>query len=77
MPDSEVSAQLPRPAGYRPVPFEYTRLSEEEQLAASRRFLETMARRRTIREYSSEAVPFELIENAIRVVSLAPSGANQ
>ena len=36
-----------------------------------------MEQRRTIREYSDEPVPFELIENAIRAASLAPSGANQ
>lgn len=52
-------------------------MSEEAQLTASRQFLQTMAKRRTIREYSDEPVPFELIENAIRAASLAPSGANQ
>jgi iodotyrosine deiodinase len=52
-------------------------MSEEAQLLASRQFLHTMAQRRTIREYSDEPVPFALIENAIRVASLAPSGANQ
>jgi nitroreductase len=52
-------------------------MSEEAQLAASRQFLQTMAKRRTIRQYSDEPVPFELIENAIRAASLAPSGANQ
>lgn len=36
-----------------------------------------MEKRRTIREYSDEPVPFELIENAICAASLAPSGANQ
>ncbi|MGH2495375.1 MAG: nitroreductase family protein [Ktedonobacteraceae bacterium] len=52
-------------------------MSEEAQLVASRQFLQTMEKRRTIREYSDEPVPFELIENAIRAASLAPSGANQ
>jgi hypothetical protein len=33
--------------------------------------------RRSVRFFSSEDVPFELIENAIRCASLAPSGANQ
>jgi nitroreductase len=36
-----------------------------------------MASRRSIRSFSAEPVPFELIENAIRCASLAPSGANQ
>ncbi len=48
-----------------------------EQLDASREFLERMAARRSVRFLSSEPVPFEMIENAIRCASLAPSGANQ
>jgi nitroreductase len=59
------------------VPYDYQRPSSEEQLAASRHFLEVMERRRSVRAYSSEPVPFELIENAVRAASLAPSGANQ
>ncbi|MBA2288078.1 MAG: nitroreductase family protein [Ktedonobacteraceae bacterium] len=68
---------VPHSPRYHPVPYECTRMSEDEQLAASRRFLATMAKRRTIRDYSDEPVPYELIENAIRAASLAPSGANQ
>lgn len=47
--------------------------------AATRRvrdFYESMATRRTIREFSSDPVPFELIENAVRAAGTAPSGAN-
>ena len=36
-----------------------------------------MAPRRTVRAFSAEPVPFELIENAVRCASLAPRGANQ
>src|SRR5580658_5385110 len=36
-----------------------------------------MASRRTVRAFSPEPVPVELIENAIHCASLAPSGANQ
>ncbi len=50
---------------------------EEEAFAASRRFLQTMLRRRTIRTYSDKPVPWELVENAVRVAGRAPSGANQ
>lgn len=56
---------------------QFARLPAEEQLARSREFLERMASRRTVRFFSDEAVPFELIENAIRVAATAPSGANQ
>ena len=43
----------------------------------SQAFLELMRRRRTVREFSTEPVPWEVVENAIRVAGTAPSGANQ
>jgi nitroreductase len=36
-----------------------------------------MKRRRTVREFSPDRAPFELIELAIRTAGVAPSGANQ
>jgi len=36
-----------------------------------------MQRRRTVRDFSSDPVPFHLIESAIRTAATAPSGANQ
>ncbi|MCI0712379.1 MAG: nitroreductase family protein [Chloroflexi bacterium] len=62
-------------AEYIKLNFDY--LSEDEQLKQSRWFLETMKMRRTVRDFSSEPVPFELIENAIATAGYAPSGANQ
>jgi iodotyrosine deiodinase len=58
-------------------PLIFQRLSPEGQLTNSRAFLEKMRTRRTVREYSSEPVPFELIANAIATAGTAPSGANQ
>jgi nitroreductase len=55
----------------------FPRLSADEQLRASREFLSRISGRRSVRSFSPEPVPFELIENAIRCASLAPSGANQ
>jgi iodotyrosine deiodinase len=55
----------------------FKRLQPAEQLRASREFVDRMAERRSVRFMSSEPVAFELIENAIRCASLAPSGANQ
>jgi nitroreductase len=55
----------------------FERLSQQEQLANSRQFLQTMQRRRTVRDFTSEPVPYELIENAIATAAAAPSGANQ
>jgi iodotyrosine deiodinase len=62
---------------YEHVPLVFQRISEPEQLRASREFQSRMAKRRTVRFFSPEPVPFELIENAVRCASLAPSGANQ
>ena len=52
-------------------------MTDAERLEASRQFLNVMGRRRTIRQFSSEPVPRELIDNAIRAAASAPSGANQ
>lgn len=67
----------PSPAPYTPVPYDHHRLSPDEQREAARRFIETMARRRSVRDFAPTPVPFELIEQAVRAAALAPSGANQ
>ncbi len=56
---------------------EFEKLSPDEQVEKSRWFFERMQKRRTVRDYSREPVPFELIENAIATAGRAPSGANQ
>jgi iodotyrosine deiodinase len=62
---------------YKFIPLNFERLSRAEQLQRSQAFLDSMKRRRTVREYSTENVPFELIQNAIATAGTAPSGANQ
>jgi len=62
---------------YNPLPLEFTRLDAETALARSREFLDLMTQRRSVRHFSSEPVPWELVENALRVAGAAPSGANQ
>ena len=62
-------------ANYRPLNFE--RLDTETQLQHSREFLAQMRKRRTVRQFSTDPVSYELIENAIAVAGTAPSGANQ
>jgi len=59
------------------VPLDFKQMPPPEQLRASREFVDRMAARRSVRFISGELIPFELIENAIRCASLAPSGANQ
>jgi nitroreductase len=66
-----------RSTTYRPQRLEFTRLDAEEALRRSREFLELMKTRRSVRHFSPEPVPWELIENALRTAGTAPSGANQ
>jgi len=60
---------------YQPLRFE--ELAPEAMLQRSQDFLALMAKRRTVRDYSDRPVPREIIANAVRTASLAPSGANQ
>lgn len=58
-------------------PLGHQRLDPDEMLERARAFYEDMDRRRTVRDFSPEPVPRELIEYAIRTASTGPSGAHQ
>jgi iodotyrosine deiodinase len=62
---------------YTPIPLEFERLTPAEQLARSQEFVERMRTRRSVRQFSREPVPFELVANAVAAAGTAPSGANQ
>jgi iodotyrosine deiodinase len=62
---------------HKHIPLDFQRMSPAQQVEESSRFLNRMAQRRSVRFFSPEPVPLELIENAIRCAALAPSGANQ
>ena len=66
---------MPSEPVFEPLNFE--RLSAAEQLRRSTEFARRLLTRRSIRHFSREPIPAELIENAIRVAGAAPSGANQ
>lgn len=68
-----MSLSLPKP---KFIPLDFRRLSPEEQKRHAADFYENLNRRRTVREFSAEDVPFELIEKAILAAGTAPSGAN-
>jgi len=59
------------------VPLRYDRRPPEEMLVRARALCEEMRARRTTRHFSTEPVPKELIELAIRTAGSAPSGAHQ
>jgi nitroreductase len=64
------------PPEYRPVLLDFVRLPLEVQRQRAREFAAWMRRRRSVRHFSSEPVPIDLIDAAIEVASRAPSGAN-
>lgn len=63
-------------SSYQPTPFEFEKRSEVALNSRAMEFLALMRKRRTVRDFSSDPVPQEVIENAIAVASTAPSGAN-
>lgn len=63
-------------AHYQSRPLAFERSSADEQLARSRRFLDGISTRRTVRDFSPDPLPIELLHNAVRAAASAPSGAN-
>lgn len=59
------------------IPLKFERLSLRQQRARARQFHRRMKTRRTVRAFSDEPVPLELIQQAIETAGTAPSGANQ
>lgn len=62
---------------YRSVPLEFVRYDDDEMVSRSISFLELMRSRRTVRHFSSKAVPREALLNCIETAAQAPSGANK
>jgi len=55
----------------------YRRYPEEEMRRRARSFYEEMRRRRTVRDFSAEPVPAEVVEDCLRTAGTAPSGAHR
>ena len=55
----------------------YREFPAEEMASRAKSFCDEMLRRRTVRQFSSRAVPREVIENCLCVARSAPSGANK
>jgi len=59
------------------IPLPFIRFPVAQSLQRAQAFYEEMNRRRTTRHFSTEPVPRELIEYAVRTAGTAPSGAHQ
>ncbi len=62
---------------YRPVPLSFERLDRGEMVARARAYADAMQRRRTVREFSADPFPPEILTEAVRAAASAPSGAHQ
>ena len=58
------------------IALDFRRHSEEEMLSRADGYYQLMKRRRSIRDFSSEAVPRQLIEQCLLTAGTAASGAN-
>ena len=62
---------------YRTRPFDLPRLPPAEMAARASAFLAAMRGRRSVREFSGEPVPREVLLHCIETAAQAPSGANK
>jgi nitroreductase len=54
----------------------FQRLTERKMIEKSNFFLDNISLRRTVRDFSDEDVPEEVILNAVKAAATAPNGAN-
>ncbi|MFI7100150.1 nitroreductase family protein [Streptomyces sp. NPDC050161] len=62
---------------YRPVPYRPARMPADESLARAAELRERMDGRRTVRQFSTDPVPAQVVRDAIACAATAPSGAHQ
>tara|TARA_B100000900_G_scaffold173343_1_gene147155 strand:+ start:354 stop:1025 length:672 start_codon:yes stop_codon:yes gene_type:complete len=63
---------------YEPINLpDRVQLPEDEAIQKSKMFFQYMCKRHSVREFSAEAIPQQIIENIIAAAGRAPSGANQ
>lgn len=62
---------------YPTVPLNFERYPEQTMKERARAYYELMDRRRSVRAFSSDPVPLEVVYDAIRTAGTAPSGAHK
>lgn len=59
------------------IAYSFKKQSSEEMIKNSTDFYNEMVNRRSVREFSTDKVPFEVIKEAVKTAGSAPSGANK
>ena len=75
-PDASLLAPPLHSADTPHIPYKPDRLTNEEMIMRSKDFYEAMNKRRSVREFSKEPVPIEVIENIVKTAGTSPSGAH-
>ena len=58
------------------IPLKFQTYPDETMIERSKTFLDLMIQRRTVRDFDTKSIPPEVIENALKTATTAPSGAN-
>ena len=61
----------------RHIPFSLPRLTEEEMRKRLDKMYDHMGQRRSVRHFSTDPVPIDLLERAVQIAGTAPSGAHK
>ena len=61
---------------YLPIPLKFERQSSEDMIKHAQDYYESIKTRRSIRDFTDESIPEEVIATAIRAAGTAPNGAN-
>ena len=64
-------------AGHTHILYDHEKVDAQELIQRSLDFYEQMDKRRSVRTFSKESIPQEVIENIIKTASTAPSGAHK
>ena len=75
-PDTDLTAPPLHSADTPHIPYLFERKSEAEMRERAAEFYQAMNTRRSIREFSTDPVPIEVIRNVIRTAGTSPSGAH-
>ncbi|MGB1944372.1 MAG: nitroreductase family protein, partial [Flavobacteriales bacterium] len=59
------------------IPLKFDRLTEEEMRETADRMFERYSARRTVRHFSTEPLPMDVVRRCIQAAGTAPSGAHK